>query len=326
MSAQLIRKELSISECFGIKSAGTLPGYEPNSLAPAIDPGYLFRPDLLRDMIAFYLNGDIAMYLRGLKGSGKTTLVEQFHARLNLPLLIISASNGVTEEKLLGQWIPQKDGSLEFRYAGVLRAALYGISVLIDEYNTIRPEYATGTNQLLEGKPYDVPETGDRIVPQPGFRVFATGNPNDGVSYLGRENLDGANEDRFFWLDVPYATKEEEMQILNKKIADSGLASEGVSDMVEQFCEVAQRVRQCYKGAGVSGDSLTSVLSTRTLLRWAKYASVFRHANNLGRDCYHYALERAFTMADSMTDASRLAIHEIVFQVTGKQYDAAKMG
>ena len=235
---------------------------EPCAFTPSIDPDYIFGVDMVRDLFGFWISGEQAMLLVGFSGCGKTSSVEQWHARLNLPLLIYVAHPRTEISDLIGHYIPTENGGMVFHYGPVARAAKEGMSVLIDEYYVLDPGVATGLNALLQGGGLYIPETGEVIRPKEGFRVFAATNPADiGAGFFGRNTQDAANQDRFWTVKVDYPKSEDEIPLVKKVLCNQGL-DEAVSALyAEKMVDVAGRVRKMYCGESDEASAIDVTLS-----------------------------------------------------------------
>ena len=284
----------------------------PGAFTPAINPSYNMSKDLFREILGFFMMGRVAIKLMGYKGCGKTTVIEQIHAALGYPLLTISCTPRTEAQDLIGKMLPTPQG-LQYVYGPVAMAAKFGYSVMLDEYNVLDPGEATGLNQLLQGGALYIPETGEVITPQPGFRVFATCNPADrSLGLFGRNDQDSANDDRFWtvWVDYPKAEEEEplvEAILLTKFETDVAKA------YAKKMVEVAMKVRQSYMGESSNGDALEITMSTRGLLSWAQGMCVFASAEKP----LYFALERAVLGSLPRQSTSRVAINQFVKTVFG---------
>ncbi len=285
----------------------------PTEFTPEVDTDYKFRVDLIRDMMGFWVSGERAMLIIGHSGSGKTSMIEQWHARLNLSLLTVVAHPRMEIADLVGHFVPTATGGMEFHYGPVARAAKEGLSVLIDEYFVLDPGVATGLNALLQGGMLYIPETGEAIRPKEGFRVFAATNPADiGAGYFGRNTQDAANQDRFYTIRVGYPKAEEETPLVQKVLMQQGIEDEAVALMfAERMVDVANRVRNLYCGESDDAGAIDITLSTRSLKRWAALFMMFSQVEKPE----HYALQRAVTNRASRETAK--AIHDVVDLVFG---------
>ena len=285
---------------------------EPGTFTPAANPKYNFRKEMFIEMVGFFLMGKTAMKLMGFKGCGKTSVVEEFHAALNYPLLTVSCTPRTEAQDLIGKMIPTPEG-LKFAYGPLVIAAQAGCSVLLDEYNVIDPGEAVGVNQLLQSGSLYIPETGEVIRPNPGFRVFATCNPADqSAGLFGRNEQDDANNDRFWTVWVDYPSPEEETPIIQSVLAtrfDDDTSKLYAGKMVE----VANRIRKAFMGESNDGNALETTLSTRGLLAWAQGMTVFyQHPTPI-----YFTLDRSVLNALPRQSTSRVAIHEFVKDAFG---------
>lgn len=319
--ANLTQKNLA--ELFGLEGLEhiTLDCYDapPAVGAKPVDDLYQFRKELVREMLAFWFSGEVSCYFIGEKGSGKTTFIEQWHAQLNIPLYTVSCDAYTERSDLLGDYVPMADGSLKFQYGPVLRAAIEGTSVSLDEYNTVPAKVLNGLNSLLQGGGIYIPQLEKEIIPAPGFRIFATGNPGNAPSvYQGRQLLDGANRERFWFVKVPYPKREDERKIVvNAFVHQSGLDEDAAGAIADKLLDVAEDVRSKYIGNSDDGNAIPETISTRTLVRWGKAMILFRNQpSNI-----HMAMRSVLTNA--LPPAIARVIHEAIHMRTGQEEVAA---
>ena len=295
------------AESFGLKA---LP--EPDKHTPKVNEQYAFRKGMLTEMVGFWLLGETAMKLVGHKGCGKTTVVEQFHAAMNYPLIKVTCNPRMEAAQLRGQFAPVQ-GGFSFTHGALVRAAKAGVSILLDEYNLLDPGEAAGINDLLEGGMMEVPETGEVIHPAPGFRIFACCNPNDqAMGYFGRNEQDSSNDDRFWTITVDYPSAEEETPLV-QSVLEQTFDTTVAAAFAEKMVQVANKIRQQFMGVSSDGNALEITMSTRTLLRWAKGFTVFHEAPQP----VHFALARAFTNQKPFSE-TKTAIHAIVTDIFGE--------
>ncbi|TYO96749.1 cobaltochelatase CobS [Geothermobacter ehrlichii] len=306
-------KQYSIAKTFGLEGIPeelTVRGYaERTPFVPAIDPDYQFRKDLLSDILAWHMLGGIeGLYLTGPTGSGKSTLVTQVAARLNIPVHRVTAHSRLETPELVGHHA-LVNGSMTFVDGPLTTAMREGHWFLLDEIDLLDPATAAGLNGIVEGSPLVIPEKGgEMVVPAPGFCFIATGNTAGSGDQTGlyqgtlRQNL--AFMDRFWMVEVGYPEEEQERTILAK--AAPGIPEEIRSGMIAYATEV----RKLFMAGQIE-----VTLSTRTLVRWARLAEFFRPLASQGKNPLHHALERAFTFRAS--PETRDALAEIAQRIFG---------
>lgn len=270
---------------------------------PGKNDDYYFDRHRLRDLFAFWTNGERALKIMGDPAAGKTSLVTQFHARMRAPLLIYSCSNGTEAHHLFGQLVPQADRTLKWIDGPVLSAARNGYSVLLDEWNTLDPSVATSLNAILEGYSVTIPETGDVVTPHKDFRVFATENSvSSKVSVVGRNVQDAASDDRWMVMEVDYLPAEQERTIIAKyTLAAAENHTEAAEMLAKVLVDSASEVRTQFRSGH---QSIDKPMSTRVLIRWAKLLRSYRAVSQDGSERVVHALRRAFAMSTpEMADA-----------------------
>ncbi len=306
-------KKFNITKTFeleGIPNELTIQGYHEGSpFVPALDRHYLFRKDILSDILAWHmLGGREGLYLTGPTGSGKSTLVTQVASRLNIPVHRVTAHSRLEAPELIGHYA-LVSGSMSFVDGPLTIAMREGHWFLLDEIDLLDPATAAGLNGIVEGAPLVIPEKGGEMVtPAPGFCFIATGNTAGSGDQTGlyqgalRQNL--AFLDRFWMIEIGYPEMEQELSILARVVP--ALPEELRKGMIG----FADEVRKLFVGGQIE-----VTLSTRTLIRWAKMAEFFKPLAAQGKNPLLHALERALSFRAE--PESRSALTEIAQRIFG---------
>ena len=310
-------QRFDVATTFGVKARPGLEvqGFadETHSQVPIYKP-YIFRPQLLRDVLAFLHDaGGDGMFLTGPTGAGKTSLINQVAARLNWPVQSVTCHGRMEISALVGQFV-LINGSTQFVHGPLSVAARDGHVLILNESDLMDPSELAGLNDILEGQPLVIAENGGEVIkPHPQFRIFATGNSvgaGDGTGlYQGvlRQNL--AFMDRFRVVHVGYPDVEIEKQVLLTAVPSMP------ETIVEKMIRVADEVRRLFLGSDREAGELTVTMSTRTLVRWASLSLTFKGAPNV----FHYALEQSLTARAE--PEQREAIHRIAADVFGDYWE-----
>lgn len=294
-------KKYSLAKEFGlaINPSLTISGYDGTHPAvPKVNPDYVFQREKLRDILAFWGAGLKALKIQGDPATGKTSLVEQWHARLGWPLYKVACSRSTEAGRLIGRLVPTETGTLKWVDGPVVRAAKEGTSVLLDEYNTLDPDQSTGLNMLLEGYSFVIEETGEVVQPHPNFRVFATENSvQSRLSVTGRSVQDVANDDRWMMMEADYLPPDLETAAVIKQMLAAGIDQTKAELYAPNLVEVANQVRKAYRE---EEDAIEKPMSTRSLMRWALLIFRFLNVPADQGGPHVYALRRAFAMSPEM--------------------------
>lgn len=273
-------------------------------MIPRIDPDYLFRKELLSDILAWNRGaaGDDPLYLTGPTGSGKSSIITQIAARLGIPLFVVSCHERMEIPELFGRYVV-RDGSMVWQDGPFINGLKEpaGAWILLDEADTLDPGTFIGLNALLEGRSIIIPETGEEIDPlMNGSRIVMAGNTAGNGDSTGlyqstkRQNL--ASMGRFMILEVGYADPAEEILILEKTIPSLP------SIIRDKMIGIANEVRKLFVGG-----EMEVTMCTRTLVRWANLTTFYKAKPNI--DPITYALDRAIGFRAEAT--SRQALHEL---------------
>ena len=197
-------------------------------LCPEVDEAYFFRAKHLLRMCTALVTGK-NVWAHGHTGTGKTTLVEQFYARIGFPVHRVNLDSALERADLVGQISLASDGGTTVSKfeEGVLPKAMVQPCVLImDEIDAGRADLLFVIQRATEGKGLLLTEDGGRLVkPHPLFRFCATANSrgqgDEHGIYSGVRPVNGALLDRFkTFIEVEYLKPDEEFKVLEKAHAD----------------------------------------------------------------------------------------------------------
>lgn len=320
------------------------------SAVPAIDPLYEFRKELVRDIYYWWQSGEDVLVLFGPTGSGKTSLLEQWCARLGVPLFAGKGHRGFEPHEAFGHYVAGQGGQTEWAPGPVTLAAQYGCPVIINEYDRIQPSRAIVFNDVFEKRAFPVPgKHGEIIVPRPGFRCAVTANTNlvedPSGNYATAASHDVSMLERFYAVHVDY-DPEMERRLLERLLEpydDKLLAywfdQEGMklqtatgmkvgsaisrAEFIAGLQEVARKIRSQSKDGGNADDAaLERTMSTRILRKWAKHSVQHCSApERQGKSGMHIALRKY--LSGLATESTRIALHQAVETVFGVGEDVS---
>ena len=243
---------------------------EVDDLVPAKDADYVqfgFYKQLYRIIASkrFY-----PVFVTGLSGNGKTTMVEQACAANQQECVRVNISIETDEDDLIGGQT-LIDGNITYREGPVLTAMRRGAVLLIDEIDR-------GSNKLmciqaiLEGKPYFNKKTGEMVHPAAGFNVIATANTKgqgtDDGKFIAAQILDEAFLERFpITVEQEYPPAKTEEKIILNKMNNFGKVDAEFAGKLIAWSEI---IRKTYAEGGVD-----EIISTRRLIHIVQAYSIF---------------------------------------------------
>jgi cobaltochelatase CobS len=314
------KAKFRVKDLFGINvnDNATVIGFTKDPSNPYIrkaDENYVFDKETVMALIFwYYFSKNDGLFLTGPTGSGKSSVVTQFLARLNIPCQRVTCHSRMEIPDLIGFQTIVK-GETVFQDGPLTKAMRYGHVFIMDEMDLLDPSVAAGLNGVVEGEPLVLSENeGEIVYPQPGFRFVGTGNTNglgdETGGYQGTLQQNIAFMDRMQVLEVDYLAPEVEIRILDKMLPKVPKA------LKEQFVSIANTFRGIYKGEDNSDltqtlSSLEIPMSTRTLIRWADaYAKYVSNTTKDPAEVLHLTLDRAF--ANRLSPESKIAVHEYI--------------
>lgn len=200
------------------------------------------------------------VFITGLSGNGKTTMVEQACSALKREAVRVNISIETDEDDLIGG-NTLVNGNIVYREGPVLMAMKRGAILILDECDR-------GSNKMmclqaiLEGKPYFNKKTGETVYPAPGFNIIATANTKgqgaDEGKYMSAQILDDAFLERFaITVEQEYPSSKVEKKIIMKKMARVEKIDEDFADKLVQWAEI---IRKTFKDGAID-----ELVSTRRL-------------------------------------------------------------
>src|SRR6056300_162111 len=211
------------------------------------------------------------LFISGLSGKGKTTMVEQVCAQLKREAIRVNISSETDEDDLIGG-NTLVDGNVVYREGPVLTAMKRGAVLILDEVDR-------GSNKLmclqavLEGKSYFNKKTGETIAPANGFTIVATANTkgrgSDDGKFISAQILDEAFLERFaITVEQEYPTAATEKKIILGKMNKVNKVDEDFADKLVTWSEVIRKT--FFEGA------IDELVSTRRLEHIVNAYGVFK--------------------------------------------------
>jgi cobaltochelatase CobS len=238
-------------------------------LVPKARPGYVFRPEMVREFAWAVWPSDLGaptpMLFTGPKGSGKTSFVEQMAAICNTPVHRVNLNVATSVRHLKGRQVA-REGSTGFLPGVIPTAMEEGAWLLLDELSGATPPVALSLFPVFEPTGAVLLEDAE---PQryafrhPEFRLFCTDNTIGAEQEETRFDYSGTNPDvNEALLDrigstihVGYLKPEEE------DAAVRGIVPHADELVIQLAIRVARKIREGGIGTG---------FSTRMVVEWVR--------------------------------------------------------
>ena len=239
------------------------------------------------------------MFITGLSGNGKTTMVEQVCAKLKREMFRVNITKQTDEDDLLGGF-RLINGETVWQDGPVITAMKRGGVLLLDEVD-LASHNIMCLQPVLEGKGIFLKKIGKFVKPIEGFQIFATANTkgkgSDDGRFIGTNILNEAFLDRFsVTLEQEYAPKATEVRILKKAFAGVGCDEDNDYEFAKKLVDWADTIRQCFYQ-----DAVDEIITTRRLINIATAYSIFSDRTK--------AISMAITRFDDDTKESFLNMY-----------------
>jgi len=243
---------------------------ERMTLIPEVNPEYVPWGHF-NDILQTVKTGLFApIFITGLSGNGKTTMVEQVCAKLKRECFRVNITADTDEDDLMGSW-RLVNGNMEWQDGPVIVAMKRGAILLLDEVD-LGTEKIMCLQSPLEGKSVYLKKIGQLVHPAPGFNIIATANTkgkgSDDGRFVGTRVMNEAALDRYdFTYEQDYAPRSTEKKILLKAMAKFGVVDESFADNLVKWTEI---IRKSFVEGAVD-----EIISTRRAINICKGFSIF---------------------------------------------------
>lgn len=247
--------------------------------------------DLLR--YAHRTNTNVMMF--GDTGPGKTSMVEAYAAKYQVPLVTIMCNGGVDPNAFWGQPVPDAEQGFRIQDADTLQVVENGGILYLDELNFLPAKHAAPLNSLLDKRRMiTILEQGNRRVKaHKDLFVVATFNPD----YEGTRPLNPALKNRFsLQIEIDY-DKDVEAELVCMPI----------------MLELAQQLR----ARRTKGDIVTPV-STNMLIEFEQFCLDLDLPFAIENFAAHFAADER----EAVMDVFELNSHTLGLQVQTMRDDA----
>ena len=220
------------------------------------------------------------IFITGLSGNGKTTMVEQVCAKTKRECFRVNITAETDESDLLGSF-GLVDGNTVWQDGPVTMALKHGAVLLLDEID-LGTDKIMCLQSVLEGKGVMLKKIGQFVHPADGFTVIATANTkgkgDDHGRFAGTRILNEAFLDRFdFTYEQDYASKATEKKILLKKMAKFGKIDEQFAENLVRWAEIIR--------ASYDDQAIDEIITTRRLEGVCKAFAIFNDRMEAIRMC-----------------------------------------
>ena len=221
------------------------------------------------------------VYITGLSGNGKTTMVEQVCSKLDREYVRVNITAQTDEDDLLGGF-RLVDGNTVWQDGAVITAMKRGAILLLDEVD-LGSHKIMCLQPVLEGKGIFLKKINKYVMPAPGFNVFATANTkgqagDNSERFAGTNILNEAFLERFYVMyEQDYPSKAVEKRIVLNIMRDNGCRDEEFADNLVKWADI---IRKTFKEGGVD-----DIITTRRLEHIVLNFSIFRDRLKAVTDC-----------------------------------------
>jgi cobaltochelatase CobS len=251
------------------------PTGQPGELK--IDPHFEEDPNATK-VIEFAIKRRKNAFIVGPTGCGKSSLVLNILARMQMPAEPFSCHGETSTDELIGKLLitegPNGQPITSVAYGAAVRAYKLGKILLLEEVDHAAPDILSALHRIMEThQNYYIANVGSQEIIQknPNFCVIATANTigtgEDTFLYAGTKPLNAATMNRFgLVVRMGYLAPEKEVKVLKAKTG----VNEKVAETMVQAANDARDAADPTRVGGTPGSQqIACAVSTRDLIEWA---------------------------------------------------------
>jgi len=238
------------------------------------------------------------VFVTGLSGNGKTTMIEQACANLDREFYRVNITCQTDEDDLLGGF-RLVNGATVWQDGPVVQAMKSGGILLLDEID-LASHAIMCLQPVLEGRGVFLKKISQWVTPAKGFNILATANTkgkgDDTGRFASTNILNEAFLDRFpVTLEQDYPAEATERKILRKYWDSLGVVGGDITGFVRVLVSWADLIRK-----GFREGTMDEIVTTRRLLNILTAYAMFGDASQ--------AVRMGITRFDSMTQEAFLRV------------------
>lgn len=308
-------------------------GTENHPLLPIINPNFTFDNIDFDRLLTATINREWTrqdheprrgILVMGPTGAGKTQYLRERFARQGIPMVNFTwqsdmdATDATYTREVIGSDTVYSD-------AAFLIAARNGLPVVIDEIDMAKPGQLVALNELFDTGKIVIPQTGETVIAERGFCVFATCNSSffedRSGDYAGARSQNKSVHSRFYKFEFGYASEEEEAAFILKQFPGMD------ENNAKAFAKFVTWVRKANDpmGQGLVAKGATQRISVpfsrRTVIDWLDLAESFSYLKDRMVSVPKYALKPVFTAA--LPDDERAMTEHLLDVATGITTDSS---
>jgi len=288
---------------------------KPTRRTPKIDEFYAFPEMQTLECLTILEKPERNnVWLSGWSGSGKSSLIRQMAARLNVNFFEINGHEHMTSSNLFGRWTARR-GETVYIDGIVPKWLQEGGWLLINEYSTQDPGTVNALKSCLEfPRSLVLTEDGDRVIYEVGkepCKLIVTDNTqgrgDDSGMFVNTQVQSSADMRRFNgFVVLDYLEPAQEIAQLLRRMAAPGFPDcDHVSrPVIEAMVKIANQTREGFKKG-----TLGCVLSTAEVINWAENYALFSTAHHSAR----------ISFLNQYTPEAATAVRELINSVFGRE-------